>query len=252
MRMANHSSSISLLDKRKNQKYNEFGLGDRLSKGPLCPGSKDRMKGKGNCRAEWRSATGEMKIRDVAHIDASFFDIDEERHIARIELQFHRPEDIFDVSYRSRIPIFSDDFLDWINSAFQLVSRKNKIDLTILFDDMEGYTEEELQAVFRKNLDLEFLRIFAARQKRNRIAFGLCLTGVVLFLLMLAMNNLWDTESVWKQIAVYISDIATTVAFWEAMTILVVENQENNFYLANLKKRFDSIRFCVKGGKESD
>ena len=136
--------------------------------------------------------------------------------------------------------------MDWIRSAFELVSYKNKIDLTVRFDDMGKYSEDELADIFRKNIALEFKSKFAANRKRNRIAYSLIDIGAAFFMVMLLINNLWDSTSVWKDIFVYISDIATTVTFWEAMTILVVEQKERRSYLKNLSNRFSAIRFVSK------
>ena len=191
-----------------------------------------------------------MKIRESANIEESFFDIDTVNNTAKIVLEFERPEDIFDTNYISKTPVLSDDFSEWIRSAFRLVSSKYKIDLTVRFDDMENYTEDELREIFRKNIDLEFKSNFIANRSKNRIAFSLIGIGVAFFMAMLLINNLWDSASVWKDVFVYISDIATTVTFWEAMTILVVEQKEKRAYLKDLGTRFSSIRFC--GSEKSE
>ena len=46
-----------------------------------------------------------------------------------------------------------------------------------------------------------------------------------------------------KPIFSYVSDIATTVAFWESMTILIVEVQEHRSYLIAVEKRFSGVNF---------
>jgi len=184
-----------------------------------------------------------MIIKEIANIEKYFFDIDENVKIARIVLEFDRPEDIFDRNYITKTPVLSDDFSKWIGSAFDLVSPKYRIDLTVRFKDMGDYTEEGLSEIFRKNMDLEFKSKFAANRKKNHIAFSLIGVGVAFFLVMMLISRLWCTESVWKDIFVYISDIATTVTFWEAMTILVVEQKEKRAYLRNLRNRFSAIRF---------
>ena len=191
-----------------------------------------------------------MKIKESANIEESFFDIDTVNNTAKIVLEFERPEDIFDTNYISRTPVLSDDFSEWIRSSFRLVSSKYKIDLTVRFNDMENYTEDELREIFRKNIDLEFKSNFIANRSKNRIAFSLIGIGVAFFMAMLLINNLWDSASVWKDVFVYISDIATTVTFWEAMTILVVEQKEKRAYLKDLRTRFSSIRFC--GSEKSE
>ena len=184
-----------------------------------------------------------MNIKEIANIEKSFFDIDETTKVARITLEFQCPDDIFDQSYATKTPVLSNDFSEWIKSAFDLVSPKYKIDLTVRFNDMGEYTEEELSGIFRKNIDLEFKSKFVANRKKNHVAFSLIGVGVALFLAMMLISRLWDTESVGKEVFVYISDIAATVTFWEAMTILVVEQKEKRAYLRNLRNRFSAIRF---------
>ena len=191
-----------------------------------------------------------MNIKEIINIEKSFFDIDDGAKIARIVLCFDKPYDIFDTNYISKTPVLSDDFIDWIGSAFKLVSDKYKIDLTVYFNDMCGYTEEEFADIFNKNIELEFKSSFKENRKRNKIAYSLIGIGIVLFLAMMLINRLWTTDSVWKDVFVYISDIATTVSFWEAMTILVVEQKEKRAYLKNLKSRFSSIRFVDKNGEK--
>jgi len=191
-----------------------------------------------------------MRIKEIANIEKSFFDIDENAKVARIVLEFDSPEDIFDKNYITKTQVLSDDFSEWIASAFELVSPKYKIDLTIRFKDMGDYTGDDLSEIFRKNIDLEFKSKFVANRKKNQIAYSLIGVGVALFFAMMLISRLWDTDSVWKDVFVYISDIATTVTLWEAMTILVVEQKEKRAYLRNLRSRFTEIRFVKSEEKE--
>lgn len=184
-----------------------------------------------------------MSVKEIVNIEKSFFDIDEKTNVAHIILSFDRPGDIFDTNYISGTPVLSDDFMDWIQSAFELVSPKYRIDLTVRFNDMSGYTGEQLSEIFRKNIDLEFKSKLNANRNRNKIAVGLVGIGVTFFIAMMLISRLWATDSVWKEIFIYMSDIATTVTFWEAMTILVVEQKEKRAYLRNLKHRFSAIAF---------
>jgi len=190
------------------------------------------------------------KMKEMVNIEKSFFDVDEDAKTARIVLEFESPDDIFDENYVTKTPVLSDDFSEWIESAFDLVSPKYKIDLTVRFRDMGGYTGDQLSEIFKKNIDLEFKSKFEANRKKNRVAYSLIGIGVAFFLAMMLITRLWDGDSVWKEIFVYISDIATTVAFWEAMTILVVEQKEKRAYLKNLRSRFSAIRFVKSGGSE--
>ncbi len=187
-----------------------------------------------------------FEARNHLTIDEDFFDIDKENNVAKITLSFETPKDIFDTNYMTKTPILNDEFFSWMQSAFSLVSSKYKIDLTIIFDDMGKYSEEDLKDIFLKNMRLEFKSHFGTKRKKNKVAFFLIGIGVVFFSAMLLLSNLWESESIWKQIFVYISDIATTVTFWEAMTILIVDSAERSSYMKNLATRFSGIHFKTK------
>ena len=60
---------------------------------------------------------------------------------------------------------------------------------------------------------------------------------------MILTGTAWDSGSVIKPIFSYVSDIATTAAFREAMTILIVERQEHRTYLIAVEKRFSGVNF---------
>lgn len=183
-------------------------------------------------------------------IEEDFFDIDKKAKIARVKLKFEKPSDIFDVNYISKLPVLSDDFLDWIGSVFKLIPLKYKIDLTIEYDDLEGWDEEQLLDVFKKNIMLEYRSAKNIEKRKNLIAYGLIGAGSIMFIAMILISSLWHADSLLKDVFIYISDIATTVAFWEAMYILVVERGESGFRRKGLAYRFASIKFCKT--KETD
>lgn len=178
------------------------------------------------------------------HIEEDFFEIDKKTKIAHVKLNFEKPSDIFDMNYISKLPVLSDDFLEWIGSAFQLIPLKYKIDLTVEFNDLEGWDEERLLDVFKKNLMLEHRTVKSREKRKNIIAYGLIGIGAVMFIAMILIGRLWQTDNLLKDVFFYISDIATTVAFWEAMYILVVERGESGFHRKSLAYRFASIKFC--------
>ena len=91
-------------------------------------------------------------FRDFALIENEFFDI--EGKIARVRLHFGRPEEIFDANCLSKIPVFNDDFDEWLQSVFRMIPSKYQIALEISFDDMDGFSREQMDDVFRKNLIL--------------------------------------------------------------------------------------------------
>lgn len=190
---------------------------------------------------------GKKRRKDVfygfEHAEEDFFTIDKEKRLAKIVLSFDKVSDVFDVNYVTKTPVLSDDFLDWFASAFKMIPARYKLEFFVSFNDYEGYTKEQLDGIFRKNIMLDAKNKRDAQKKRNSIAYGLIAVGVAFFIGMLITEFRWKAESVAKIIFSYVSDIATTVAFWEGLTILIVERRENRSYVKDVTKRFAGVRF---------
>ena len=179
---------------------------------------------------------------DLRAIEGEFFDIDEEKKIATLRFRFDSPEDIMDVNAVTKIPVLSDEFSEWIRYAIVYTPRRVKIDIDVSFVSMNGYTEEQLADIFQKNVRLEAKKIYRENRGKKLLAYGLIGIGLLFFLLMVLLTSVFDTGLV-GEIVGYVSDIATTVAFWEALTILLVENRERRNEALDVMKRFHSIAF---------
>ena len=185
-------------------------------------------------------------LKELANIDEQFFEVDKAKGVAKVELRFDSPDDIFDLNYVSKTPVLNDEFIDWVRSVFALVSSKYKIDLTVKFGDMKGYDENTLEDIFKKNMALEFTSKLGETRMKKRVAYAMIGLGVGMFFTTILIGNIWHGDSVWKDIIIYLSDIAATVAFWEALSILVIERSENRSYLIDLTSRFSSIKFIAE------
>lgn len=185
-------------------------------------------------------------IRKLIDIENEFFEIDKENKIIKMELDYDKPDDIFDSNTKTKTPMLSDEFIEWLNAAFEYAPRKYRIDLIVKFDDLNGYTEAQLEKIFERNIGLEFKRTNRKTSMRNKIAFGLIAIGLLFLLSLILITNLWKDESVAREAFIYVFDIVTTVTIWEAMTILIVENAERNNYMRSLAKRFKKIEFLKK------
>lgn len=188
------------------------------------------------------------RLKELLNVESDFFELDDKSKTAYMRLKFDKPSDIFDTNAITKLPVFSDDFLDWLKSAFDFAPKKYKIELEIRFNDMQGYDDKSLQEIFRKNMMLEFKKNESKARAKDRIAYSLIAIGVVFFVAMMLITSLWKNGGLLKDIFSYVADIATTVAFWEAMCILVVENKERRSYMANLVGRFSKISFGDKVG----
>ncbi|MBQ9276698.1 MAG: hypothetical protein IJ226_03795 [Clostridia bacterium] len=182
-------------------------------------------------------------VKEYLSVEEEFFDIDKENKIAYLKLHFSSPNEIFDENSVTKMPIMSDDFTDWIKSSFELTPSRYKISLEVVFDDMCGYTGEQLQDIFVKNTLLDAKKYQHLISKQNKIAISLVGIGIISFVAMMLVTALWKDGGVAKEIFAYIADIATTVTFWEAMTILIVQNKERRSVEKSLTRRFASIEF---------
>ena len=180
-------------------------------------------------------------LMDFEQIENEFFDITGD--IAIVRLHFENPDEVFDVNCLSRTPIFNDDFDDWLQSAFEMIPSKYKIQLEISFDDMGGYTPDQLDDIFSNNLLLSARTLTQSIHRRDNIAIGLMIAGVVSFIAMMLISKLWETESFWHEVFFYFLDITTTVLFWEAAGILLVETREHRVTVKAYRERFASVRF---------
>ena len=189
-----------------------------------------------------------MKVRKsivlgFEHIEREFFDVDEAAGEAGIRLRFEKPEDIFDTNCLSKTPIFSDDFDEWLMTSFEMIPAKYRIALDISFDDPGDYTPEMLQDIFRKNLLFSARSHFQSVRTRDRIACGLIAAGVAAFAVMMLVGRLWGAESFWHEMFFYLLDIATTVLFWEAAGILLVESRKQRAIVRGYRERFSTVVF---------
>ena len=104
--------------------------------------------------------------------------------------------------------------MEWVKTAIEYTPNNHRIDVDISFNDLEGYTNEDLQKIFFKNVFLEGKRSFRKTAFKNKIALSLCLIGLCFLVAMILLLSLWKDGGVPKEIVSYIFDIATTVSFW--------------------------------------
>ena len=129
-------------------------------------------------------------VKDFENIERDFFEIDEVKGEAIVRLRFNRPSDIFDGNCLSKVPLFNDDFDDWLRTAFDMIPSRYRIALRITFDDMAGYAPKTLHDIFRKNLLLSAKGLFHMVRTRDRIAYGLIGGGLLSFIAMMLISRL--------------------------------------------------------------
>lgn len=183
--------------------------------------------------------------KDADNIEEKFFEMDEDEKITKINLQFKSPKDIFDSNIISKKPILNDSFNEWFSYCLKLAPTKYQLELHIYFDDLSGYSEEELKQIFVDNIILDRKIYDSSKKVKNNVAIGLIILGIILLIGNIIFTAVLP-DDLTKTIFTYILDIAATVTFWEALGILLVErNVHRTETIATLKK-IKSINFHKK------
>ena len=179
-------------------------------------------------------------------IHDDFFQLDKQNKQARIDLEFQAPSEIFSSTVQAGIPMMNEEFLARLMNSFDYIPDKYKLNIRVSFSDMEEYTEEYLDEIFRKNLMLVLRILNQKTRRRNRRVLILCGIGFAFILLSAWLNRLWTEEGTVKDIVFFMLDIIATVPFWGAVNIYLVESSERRRTAVNIRKRFNSISFQRK------
>ena len=185
-------------------------------------------------------------VEKYLNIEDEFFKLDHESKIAHVELNYDKPSALFDKDVITKIPMMSDDFFSSLIWAFDYLPENYKLDITISFNDLDGYSDEQLLELFEKNLAMEIKSRKRVGRRNEMSAFILCLVGIAFILISVLVERNWNSEGIGKLIVSYILDIAATVPFWGAMDIYIIEKSERRKKQAEIIRRFRNIEFIKK------
>ena len=200
-----------------------------------------------------------MKLdkKQYQDVEQQFFDLDDENNIAYLWRNFESPGEILDLNAFSKIPLMNSDFVVWLTSLFDYVPKKYKLDITVCFDDLEGFDEDELAEICRQNIMLELKVQNRKAVKTNLLALGLCVLGILMIILYFSLDFIWDSEGSLKEIIMFVLEILATVPFWGAADIFFVGNSEQREAVRSFRKRFHAIKYtgqrpdpCLERGEQ--
>jgi hypothetical protein len=161
-------------------------------------------------------------------------------------MAFERPDDIFDSSAVTGIPLFTGEFMERILEALDFVPDQYTLDIEVHFEDMSGFSEAQLSELYRKNAVLRFKKELRLVHRKNRLALMLCGSGLTFVLISIILSRFWTEESVVREIVFYLLDIVATVPFWGAMDIYFIQGSEKLKRASSMKKRALTVSFRQK------
>ena len=116
--------------------------------------------------------------------------------------------------------------------------------------DPDGWNEEMLTDILRKNLRLQVGKASREVRRKDLIAVLLIVIGAVFFALRMLVHGVWGRDSFLNDLLYYVADLATTVTMYEALTILLLQQGEFRIDLRNIERRISSVRFELGDGDQ--
>lgn len=186
----------------------------------------------------------------------TYFDIDKEKREATVNLHYEKPDDIFDTHFLAKIPIISDDFINELFYALRVLPSKYFVNFNIFFDDMNGYSERELENILIRSMMMTNAEWHSDEKKSNKMALFFALVGSI-FLVGLWVGtaileaNFSDVSNALPyRVFYYILDILITVILWEALTIYFVKKNEDRAKHISINRRLNVVTFKKIDEKE--
>ena len=113
-----------------------------------------------------------MKLREWKNIESEFFELDEPNKIAKMTLRYHSPKELFDPHGETRLPLLKPETMAYLKTMLGYAPPKYKVELTLRFDDLGPYSEQQIADVVIKNSVLELKSIETATRQRDRLAYA--------------------------------------------------------------------------------
>lgn len=181
-----------------------------------------------------------------------YYNIDNENKIISIDLHYQKVSDILltnegNINY----PLFKNEIIETVNNAIKRTPRDFKINIVFDIEDYENYNPKQIIESFNDTLELGQYSARRSKQTKNLIAAILILIGIILlFFMIIGNNNNWFKEGIKSDIISEVIDIAAWVFIWEAVTMLFLEQPEQNKLALLIRRKVVQITMLKSGIKE--
>lgn len=181
-----------------------------------------------------------------------YYNIDNENKIISIDLHYQKVSDILltnegNINYF----LFKNEIIETVNNAIKRTPRDFKINIVFDIEDYENYNPKQIIESFNDTLELGQYSARRGKQLKNLIASILILVGIILlFFMIIGKNNNWFEEGIKSDIISEVIDIAAWVFIWEAVTMIFLEQPEQNKFALKIRRKVVQITMLKKGNNE--
>lgn len=179
----------------------------------------------------------------------TYFDIDDKKKEANVNLLYDNPNEIFDMHFLSKKPIINDDLLNEIFYALRVLPSKYYVNFNIYFKDMNGYSAKELEDIFVKSIMITNAEWRIEEKKSNKVGLFFSIIGIVFLILLWVLTAILEAKfsdissMLAYRVFYYVLDILITVIIWEAVTIYFVKRNEDRAKHISFNRRLNVVTF---------
>ena len=181
-----------------------------------------------------------------------YYNIDNDKKIINIDLHYQKTSDILLTNEGNNdYPLFRNEIIETINNSIERTPRDYKVNIILDIEDYENYKPKQIIESFNDTLELGQYSARRGKQLKNLIASILILIGIILlFFMIIGKNNNWFEEGIKSDIISEVIDIAAWVFIWEAVTMIFLEQPEQNKFALKIRRKVVQITMLKKGNNE--
>lgn len=181
-----------------------------------------------------------------------YYNIDNDKKIINIDLHYQKTSDILLTNEGNNdYPLFRNEIIETINNSIERTPRDYKANIILDIEDYENYKPKQIIESFNDTLELGQYSARRGKQLKNLIASILILVGIILlFFMIIGKNNNWFEEGIKSDIISEVIDIAAWVFIWEAVTMIFLEQPEQNKFALKIRRKVVQITMLKKGNNE--
>lgn len=181
-----------------------------------------------------------------------YYVVDNDKKIINIDLHYPKSSDIL-LNNEGNIncPLFKNEILETINNSIERTPKDYKVNIIFDIEDYENYKPKQIIESFNDTIELGQYSARRGKQLKNLIASILILVGIILlFFMIIGKNNNWFEEGIKSDIISEVIDIAAWVFIWEAVTMIFLEQPEQNKFALKIRRKVVQITMLKKGNNE--
>lgn len=181
-----------------------------------------------------------------------YYVVDNDKKIINIDLHYPKSSDIL-LNNEGNIscPLFKNEILETVNNLIERTPKDYKVNIIFDIEDYENYKPKQIIESFNDTLELGQYSARRGKQLKNLIASILILVGIILlFFMIIGKNNNWFEEGIKSDIISEVIDIAAWVFIWEAVTMIFLEQPEQNKFALKIRRKVVQITMLKKGNNE--